>query len=130
MRRKYRIFVANFETGQRDIEVGEKGKLSNIRDWIQVSQVMHQTNAMQQSPSRNANRNTASLEISQTLWNPNVRYRFQKSPPPFPILSHINPVHASPSDFLQIHFNIILASTSRSPKWFLPSGPVVRFWVC
>jgi hypothetical protein len=51
MIRKYRIVVANFETGQRDIEVGETGKLSNIRDWIQVSQVMHQTNAMQQGPS-------------------------------------------------------------------------------
>jgi hypothetical protein len=80
---------------------------------------MHQTNAMQQGPSWNANRNTVSTEISHTLWNPNVHYRFQKSPPPFPTLSHINPVHVSPSNFLQMHFNIILAFTSRSPKWYL-----------
>jgi len=51
MRRKCRIIAGNFETGQRDMEVGETGKWRNIRDWIQLSQFMHQNYSMQQSPS-------------------------------------------------------------------------------
>ena len=37
-----------------------------------------------------------------------------------PILGQIKPVHAPTSDFLKIHPNIILPSTSLSPQWSLP----------
>jgi hypothetical protein len=64
------------------------------------------TNSIEQSPSWEANRSSASQEIPRILCNTKVHYRIHKRPP----------VSASPSQFLKIHFNIILRSTSRSSK--------------
>ena len=52
---------------------------------------------MEQSPSWEANRFSASQEIPHTLWNQNVHYRIYKTTAPVPNLNQINPVHASPS---------------------------------
>jgi hypothetical protein len=70
---------------------------------------------VEQSPSWEANRCSASQEIPRILWK--IHFRTHKHPPPVPILGKINPVNDSPSHLLTTHFNITLLCTPRSSKW-------------
>jgi hypothetical protein len=56
-----------------------------------------------------ANRFSASQEISRILLKPKVHYRIHKCPSPVPLLSRINPVHTSTSHFLKNHLNHLKA---------------------
>ena len=47
--------------------------------------------SVKQSASWEANRSSASQEISRILWNPEVHFRFDKGPPPVHILQRISP---------------------------------------
>ena len=77
------------------------------------------TYSMEQIPSWEANWFAASQETPCILWNPKVHYRTHKCQPPVPILSQLDPVHTPTFTFLKIHLNIVLPSTSGSPKWCL-----------
>ena len=73
------------------------------------------THSMEQNPSWEANRFSASQEIPRILWNPKVHYRIDKCPPPVPILSQIDPFR-NPTSWRSI---LILSSHLRLG---LPSG--------
>jgi hypothetical protein len=70
------------------------------------------------SSSREGDSSSDCQDIARTLWNLNVHYCLYKCPPIFPTPSQIDLVHARPSFFLKIYFDITLTSTRRSSTLF------------
>jgi len=73
---------------------------------------------MEQSPSWQANRFSASQEIPHILWNTKVHYHIHKTPPPVPIQNQINSVHV----LHPTSWRLILTLSSHL-RLRLPSGP-------
>jgi hypothetical protein len=85
---------------------------------------------MELSPSREAASRSASQELLNILWNPNVHYRVNKSLPLVPILSRIQSIAAHPVSLTSI---IILFSHLRLgfPSGLFPSGfPAKILYTC
>jgi len=88
---------------------------------VNNDQKLHKiTTSIEQKPSCEDNRSSASQEIPRMLWNPKVHYRVSQEPVtcPYPEPQQSNPR----PHFLNICFNFILPSTHRSSKRSLSLG--------
>ena len=88
------------------------------------------TYSMEESPSWEVNKFSASQEIPRILWNPKDYYRFYKCPPPVPILSQFCPVSLpeDPSQYPPIYACIFLVVSfprvsPPKPRMHLSSPP-------
>jgi hypothetical protein len=72
---------------------------------------------MEQSPSRGANKQYAQVVQKLTAFYGTQRFIIVKSPPPFPILSQMNPSQTLKPYFSKFRLNIIFPFMSRSSEW-------------
>ena len=80
------------------------------------------TYCLEQSPSWETNRISASQEIPRILWNPNVHYRVHNCPPPVPILSRLDPVQPPHPTFWTFILILSFLLSLGFPSGLFPSG--------
>ena len=80
---------------------------------------MPHTDPIEQSPSSEANKSSASQEIPRLVWNPKVHYHIHSFPPLVPVLCQINPFYCLKYIYLKSHFDITLPSEPSPFKWSL-----------
>jgi len=98
------------------------------------SAIQYSSYSMEQSPSGEANRFSATQEIPRILWNSKVHRNIHNSPPPAPVLSQINPVDAPhPTSWRSI---LILSSHLRRVFQVAPfpqnpgvDGRIILIWI-
>jgi len=87
--------------------------------------------SLEQSPSWEAHRFSASQEIPRILWNPKVHYGSHKCPPPVPFLNQLDPVNTPTSHFqrsiLILFFHLRLGLPSGLFPSRSPPKPCIRF---
>jgi hypothetical protein len=81
---------------------------------------------LEQRPSWEANRSSASQEISPVLWNPEVHHRIHNSPPPVPVLRQIDPGHVLHPTSRRSIFNIIPHLCLGLSSGLFPSGMPIK----
>lgn len=84
--------------GSRKIRINV---IEDIQSWVQDSSPM------------------LSHEICRPLWKPKDYCRLHKTPLLLRRLGHINPIHTVPSNFFNVHFNIIVSEIKFSEFCFL-----------
>jgi hypothetical protein len=77
---------------------------------------------MELSPFGEAVNCAATQELLSILWNPKIHYRVHKIPPPVPILSQINPVHATPSYLSKFYLMLSTHLSLGRPSGLFSSG--------
>ena len=87
------------------------------------------TSSMQQSPSWEVIRFSASQEIPRILWKLAVDYRVYKNPPPVPVLSQINRFHATHPQ-ISCHFSIawVVPKDQSRPEANIPVSSEGQFY--
>jgi hypothetical protein len=70
------------------------------------------TNCVQLTVTQDATSCVITRQFPSISWNPKFHCRIHKSSTIFPILSHTNPIHITPSYLYKIHLNVIHPPTS------------------
>jgi hypothetical protein len=78
---------------------------------------------MDQSPSVEANRFSASQEILRISWNPKVHHRIYKCSPPIPILSQLDSVHTPHITRIDVPLSLLKSYL------IISSGPRLSVWI-
>jgi hypothetical protein len=81
------------------------------------------THSMEQSPSWEANRSSATQEIPRILCNSNLHYRIHKGPTPVINLNQIDPVHTPPHPTDRRYILILSSHLRRNSSHIKPFQP-------